>query len=203
MSAGHPLDSDGRVLPRCDWPADRHAPGSLEVVRRFCNTTNAESGADRLGGPDDFAAWLGEQGHKPFRASARELERCVRIRAAIRSATSSHRRNESDLVATTELAGLVDDVPFVVESTSCGLRPAVDPGLDPVRRFAGSLMLAIIDATTDGTWQRLKSCRHCSWVVHDSSKNRSVQWCSMSACGGRSKVRRHRARLGPTSDHDT
>lgn len=200
MSAGHPLDAQGRVLPRCDWPADRHAPGSLEAVRRFCNTTNAESGADRLSTPDDFSRWLHEQGHEPFRASARGLERCIRIRTAIRRVTASHRDGETDLDATTELAELVGDVRFVAAATSSGFRPAVDPRQDPIAGFVGSMMLAIFEATSDATWQRLKSCRHCEWVVFDSSKNRSAQWCSMSACGGRAKIRRHRARLRAAAD---
>ena len=46
----------------------------------------------------------------------------------------------------------------------------------------------------DGTWARLKACRHCHWVVFDPSKNRSSRWCSMTACGGRHNAREYRRR---------
>jgi predicted RNA-binding Zn ribbon-like protein len=36
----------------------------------------------------------------------------------------------------------------------------------------------------------------CSWLFLDISKNHSRLWCSMSGCGNRTKVRRHRARQG-------
>jgi predicted RNA-binding Zn ribbon-like protein len=200
MATGHPLDSQRRVLPRCDWPADRNAPGALETVRRFCNTTNLESGADRLTEPEDFAAWLSEQGHDPFTASTLERDRCIGIRESLRDAATSHRSGNSDLCSLADLEQLIHDIRFVVGIDAAGLQTIVDPQQGPVAKFAGSIALAVTDATANGTWQRLKSCRHCRWVVYDNSKNRSAQWCSMSACGGRSKVQRHRARHHAAAD---
>ncbi len=202
MAYGHPVDSQGRVLPRCDWPADRHAPGALETVRRFCNTTNLESGADRLNQPKDFAGWLSEQGHEPFTATRLELAHCIGIREALRDAATAHRGGHSNLDALAALEELVHDVKFVVGADAAGLRTIVDPQQRSVAKFVGSIALVVTDATATGTWQRLKACRHCRWVVYDHSKNRSAQWCSMSACGGRSKVQRHRAKRHSTaSEH--
>lgn len=194
MASGHPVDSHGRVLPHCGWPADRSAPGALEHVRRFCNTANIESGADRLAESADFTRWLVEQGHEPFTPSEAELLRCIEIREAVRRAAASHRRGASDGDALADLEHLVHDVRFIVGVGVDGLAPMVDPRQSTGARFIGSIVLAVTMATADGTWRRLKACRHCQWVVYDSSKNRSAQWCSMSACGGRSKVQNHRAR---------
>lgn len=46
----------------------------------------------------------------------------------------------------------------------------------------------------DGTWQRLKACRECSWAFYDHSKNVAGSWCSMKVCGGRVKQRAYYAR---------
>jgi predicted RNA-binding Zn ribbon-like protein len=41
----------------------------------------------------------------------------------------------------------------------------------------------------------LRRCHHCRWLFLDTSRNRTRRWCSMNACGGTDKMRRHRARL--------
>ncbi|SON55395.1 hypothetical protein HDIA_1854 [Hartmannibacter diazotrophicus] len=43
---------------------------------------------------------------------------------------------------------------------------------------------------------RLKHCANpaCTLVFHDSGKNRTRRWCSMSVCGNRDKVARFRAK---------
>ncbi|MEP1125816.1 MAG: CGNR zinc finger domain-containing protein [Ilumatobacter sp.] len=194
MSSAHPVDRFGRSLPTCDWPPDRVAPARLEMLRRFCNTTNLESGADRLGDASDFAEWLAEQGHEPFVASPSELRRCIAVREAFRRGAIAHRERRSDLPAMTEVRDLADDVRFVVATDDRALRIVVDPSDAPVQRFIGSLVLAVTSDDAGSGWVRVKACRACQWVVYDHSKNRSAQWCSMSACGGRSKVRQHRAR---------
>jgi predicted RNA-binding Zn ribbon-like protein len=79
---------------------------------------------------------------------------------------------------------------FVAGATSLAIAPTAS-GLDA---FLGRLALTIAAAVDDGTWQRLKACRSCHWVVYDPSKNRSSRWCSMSACGGRHNAREYRRR---------
>jgi predicted RNA-binding Zn ribbon-like protein len=167
-------------------------------VRRFCNTTNLESGADRLSDPDDFATWLSEQGHPTFRASEADLADCIQLREAIRNAATCHRSGDDDSDALADLEHSVRRARFVIRRTDAGLATTIAPGQSPVSQFVGSIALAVAGATTDGTWPRLKACRRCGWVVYDNSKNRSAQWCSMSACGGRSKVQQHRARQRET-----
>jgi predicted RNA-binding Zn ribbon-like protein len=195
MSVEHPVDRDGRVLPHCNWPSERSAPGALETVRGFCNTTNLESGADRLGTSEDFATWLSEQGHHPFRATKTELARCVAVRESLRDAATAHRTGEPDISTLSRIHHLVGDIDFRLAATAGGFELTVDPEHDPADRFTGTLALVVMDARADGTWARLKTCRRCRWVVYDHSKNQSSQWCSMSACGGRSKVQAHRTRV--------
>lgn len=194
MASGHPVDSDGRVLPPCDWPHDRSAPENLEIIRRFCNTANLESGADRLRHAGDFEKWLVEQHHESFLPDRIELDRCVAARETLRSAAGAHQRGDSDLDCLADLRRRVGDVRFIVGVDSGDLRIVVDPDQSPCTRFIASVVLVVTVSTGDGTWERLKACRSCEWVVYDRSKNQAGQWCSMNACGGRSKVAAFRAR---------
>jgi predicted RNA-binding Zn ribbon-like protein len=43
---------------------------------------------------------------------------------------------------------------------------------------------------------RIRECgaSDCQWLFLDTTRNRSRQWCSMTACGNRAKARRHYAR---------
>lgn len=200
MARGHPVDRLGRILPECSWPPERRAPGSLEAVRRFCNTTNLESGADRLADPEDFARWLVEQHYEAFAATDEELLRCRRFRESIRAAAISHRDGASDAAALTALGEFVDEVEYRIDFGAEPLDFSVAPERDPVEQFIGSLAVAIVAARATDEWERLKACGHCRWVVFDHSKNRSGRWCSVSACGGRIKVQRHRARRRAAAD---
>ena len=55
---------------------------------------------------------------------------------------------------------------------------------------------AALDLLRTGDLDRLAECGDCRWLFLDDSRNRSRRWCSMNACGGREKMRRHRAK-GP------
>jgi predicted RNA-binding Zn ribbon-like protein len=60
------------------------------------------------------------------------------------------------------------------------------------------LAAVVIDAMHDGTWSRLKPCRHdCRWLFYDHSTKRSGTWCTMSVCGNRLKARAYRRRHRP------
>jgi predicted RNA-binding Zn ribbon-like protein len=45
-----------------------------------------------------------------------------------------------------------------------------------------------------GPLDRLKVCVECRWMFLDASRNHSRRWCTMSECGGRTKMQRYRAR---------
>lgn len=59
-----------------------------------------------------------------------------------------------------------------------------------------SLLLIIRDAQRDGTWSRLKTCRHqdCLWAFYDRSHSGQSVWCNMAICGNLVKNRNLRAR---------
>ena len=50
------------MLPDPSWPAGKEAPGALELLRRFCNSTNPENGAERFRDADQLDAWLDGRG---------------------------------------------------------------------------------------------------------------------------------------------
>jgi predicted RNA-binding Zn ribbon-like protein len=77
-------------------------------------------------------------------------------------------------------------------------RPALVPAAGGVRGALAWLTAAMVASAADGSWERLKICADdtCQWAFLDSSKNRSKHWCSMQACGNRSKTRAYRARRG-------
>src|SRR5215217_4661693 len=118
------------------------------------------------------------------------------------------------LVAALELRGRVD---AILRATLAGRSPrAAD--LDAVRRaevdalahaaltpqFAWTwtgaslerplwpLAHAVVDLLHGGPLGRLGECGRCRWLFIDTSANRSRRWCSMDACGGVEKMRRHR-----------
>ena len=198
MATGHPVDAQGRTLPDSAWPVDRRAPGGLEFVRRFCNTTNLESGADRLTGAADFDAWLRSQGRSAIHADRSDRAMLAGVRELVRAAAVAHRDGADDDTIVADLAQRCASVTFRfdVRGSAVPMRASAPDGT--TEHLLAQLLLGLADALATGTWGRLKACSNCRWVVYDTSKNRSVRWCSMSACGGRSKVRRHRARRRQT-----
>ena len=190
------MDARGRTLPRSDWPDDRHAPEPLEFVRRFCNTTNLESGADRLDEAADFDAWLRHEGRPTIDAGEADRDRLAELRETIRVAAAAHVEGdaEADAGALESIArhGASSTFRFDPGGRSVPFRTDAAPGTTD--QLVAELVLGVADALTTGTWARLTACSNCRWVVYDASKNRSARWCSMSACGGRDKVRNHRAR---------
>jgi len=75
-------------------------------------------------------------------------------------------------------------------------RAELAPAAGGVDSSLARLLAIISSAMADGTWSRLKACRDddCQWAFYDRSKNRSGTWCTMAACGNRSKARAYRKR---------
>jgi predicted RNA-binding Zn ribbon-like protein len=58
------------------------------------------------------------------------------------------------------------------------------------------------DLLTTGRLERIRECPGadgCGWLFYDTSRNGKRRWCSMEACGNRSKGRRHYQRSIATS----
>jgi hypothetical protein len=184
----HPVDSAGLVLPAPSWPDEDGSAGPLEPVRRFCNTTNRENGADAWRTSAELAAWLASEGYGGVTAvDAASLARLRAVREALWAG-----------IATGEFGPLARAAgPLGVRLDGVALVPD-RRGIDAV---VTRLVLAVVAGASAGTLGRLKSCDHCRWVFHDTSKNRRGRWCSMEACGGREKARAYRTRrnAGPPS----
>ena len=192
MSGRHPRDELGRVLPHASWPADRQAPGELELVRRFCNSINRENGAERFGTSAALDRWLASEGQPPVHASRAGLLRVIALRESLHHLVVANATGTDDPGAWDSLAAVAGEISFRVTPS----RDAVElqPTGTAVDVLIGRMFAAVLASHRDGSFARLKACRNCHWVVFDPSKNRSSRWCSMTACGGRHNAREYRRR---------
>jgi predicted RNA-binding Zn ribbon-like protein len=172
------------------------APGPLALVQDFVNTLDVEEQTELIGTPEALGAWLGERGlGAGRRVTPADQVRAIELREALRRllvANNGGQRREADL-------GLLNLV-----ATESGLRPRFTaeggvrllPSAPGVPGSLGSLLAAVSEAMTQGTWHRLKACAEhgCRWAFYDRSKNRSGHWCSMEVCGNRAKARQFRQR---------
>jgi predicted RNA-binding Zn ribbon-like protein len=185
VASQHPVDSVGLVLPEASWPDEPGSAGVLEPLRRLCNTTNRENGADAWRTPGELAGWLRREGYVVAAAiDDAALARLVAVREALWHAVGT-----ADLAPFARTVGVVA---MRIDASERGV--ALAPAWSDVDAVVGRLALAVAEASITGALGRLKSCRHCRWVFHDTSKNRSGRWCSMAACGGRDKARSYRRR---------
>jgi predicted RNA-binding Zn ribbon-like protein len=196
------VDSLGRWIPASDWPMNRQAPGDLELVRRFVNTVNRESGADLLGTPADFQDWLESEApvgasFASFATSAtqKQITQAVHLRSLLQGLITCVDVGKF-------LRGLNDfsqRYPVILRfDPEARLEPAVSvkdeqPNADS---FFVRILTTVYLALQHDTWSRLKPCSNeeCGWVIYDRSKNQAAIWCSDQACGGRSRARAYRSR---------
>jgi predicted RNA-binding Zn ribbon-like protein len=171
------------------------APPSLRIVQQFVNTWNHEfpGSWDRLGTAESAAAWLADHALLPSPGGLDERDRMklILLREGFRSLLLTR---QGVLVGPEALRHLNElAVPLEVLFDANGasyLRPTGGGVLGVI----GRLISAAHEASIEGSWSRLKGCRHCGWAFYDRSKNRSGSWCSMSVCGNRSKNRSYRQR---------
>ncbi len=209
-SAGEPVArptiSTGRPVPAWREVAARRtpAPGGLELVRAFVNTSDIEAGTDALATPAAIEAWLRARGLPAADAGIRDADRdrLLEVREALRDLIACRDAGDAPAAALRVLDQAARSSPLTVAFDPDGqaeLRPAV-AGVDGV---IGRILGEISTAAVAGTWPRLKVCRNdaCRWAYYDASRNRSGIWCSMAVCGNRSKGRafrdRHRGPGGP------
>jgi predicted RNA-binding Zn ribbon-like protein len=161
------------VLPRYDLP--NAAPPPLREVQLLLNSQDLENEVDWL--PD----WLAERG------LARAERRARALRAALRALVRANNGTPLDDEAVATVNAAQRRVSIQVDASGA-VRVATDgDALDQVVAIALGAML-------DGSWGRLKACRHCRWTFYDKSPNRSGTWCSMQLCGNRTKTRAYRRR---------
>ncbi|MBV8194833.1 MAG: CGNR zinc finger domain-containing protein [Candidatus Dormibacteraeota bacterium] len=174
--------------------SDPKAPGRLGLVEELVNSVELPDGEDELATPATTARWLRAHGEHAAVVTEAERVRLVDLREALR-----------DLLEVNGGAAVAPERIQVVTQmiNAAGLNTVISaegarlvPGGQGVQRFIGEIAVAMVAATTDGTWRRLKVCRNdqCRWAFFDNSKNSRRAWCSMQSCGCQSKSRAYRAR---------
>jgi predicted RNA-binding Zn ribbon-like protein len=174
------------------------APGDLDLVRRFVNTVDLESGVDRFADAASLQEWL--QAHDLIpqgeTISSAELERAIEFREALRAlaiANAGHGDVPGNVLEALNRIAAAATLAVKVDEDGNPRLEAVASGVDLA---LGRLLAIVLTAGVDGTWARLKACHNdrCQWLYYDRSKNRSGRWCSMEACGNTINARAYRAR---------
>jgi predicted RNA-binding Zn ribbon-like protein len=176
---------------------EKTAPEPLELVQRFVNSADLETGEDELTSPDALRDWLAERGlmSRDERVSAADLARMVDVREGVRALLLENSGLEPDPEPIERL-----DEAVAGAGVRLRFRPGADPTLEPeaggVDGAIGRLMAVVAGAVEGGEWTRLKACHRdpCYWAFYDHSKNRSGRWCKMEACGNIEKARAFRER---------
>jgi predicted RNA-binding Zn ribbon-like protein len=176
---------------------EKTAPGPLELVQRFVNSVDRESGEDELTGPDELRGWLADRDLIAPGATVTkaDLRRALEVREGLRSLLMAN----NGMPADEERVARLDQV-----AARAGVRVAFRPGPEPrlvpeaggVDGAIGRLLAIVAGAVEQGHWQRLKACPRdvCHWAFYDHSKNRSGRWCLMDVCGNIEKARAFRER---------
>jgi predicted RNA-binding Zn ribbon-like protein len=188
------------------------APGDLATLQAFVNTLDIEEGTDLLSTPTSFDRWLQETGllAGPGELSQPgDLAMAVELREALRGVLRSHVAHSplqlSDSAespsrgAASRVANVAGALQARLQVDADG-RVAVAPAGDDSRAALTRLLVIAAEATTLGTWTRLKVCSadDCQWAFYDRSPTRSGCWCSMQICGSRAKARAYRSRAART-----
>jgi predicted RNA-binding Zn ribbon-like protein len=175
--------------------ATRPAPGRLALVQDFLNTNDIEAGTDQLGDGAAARRWLAAAGlGDGVAVGDRDAGRLRAAREAIRELVAANGGRPLDPEAAAELTRIA--------GRARGRTALVGGRLEVVPEGAGAdaaiaaILLAVADATTDGTFGRLRICDNdaCRWSFYDASKNGRSRWCSASVCGNRAHTRAYRRR---------
>ena len=176
---------------------EKRAPEPLEVVQRFVNSVDLESGEDELESPDALRGWLAERELMDPAEPVGEADvgRAVDVREGLRAVLLAN----NGLPLDEEKLERLDRA-----ARGAGVRVRFRPGRDPelvpettgVDGAIARLMAIVAAAVEHGRWERLKACprEECEWAFYDRSKNRSGRWCQMEVCGNIEKARAFRER---------
>jgi predicted RNA-binding Zn ribbon-like protein len=192
--------------------------GFLFVGNRACldfvNTRVVEGGrpVDLLGGFPDLARWLVEAGLLDAEGARRALEgwrgtpesdrafrEALSFRAALRETCERIVRGERVEQAIVDrinrllvLRAGYDQLVRTVDGFERRFRQEVNEGMGLLTPVADSAA----DLLSRDDLSLVKKCENpeCVLFFYDSTKNHARRWCSMAACGNRSKVAAHNRR---------
>jgi len=173
------------------------APGQLEVVRQFLNTTDFEHATDEFESLRGARRWLVSRCLLPRTGQVSEAERTslIELREGLRALAWAHNGAplpRETLVRLNKRASTASIGAVFDESGDVQLIA----GKGDVPQAISALLAIVCDSIRDGSWSRLKACRNkaCGWAFYDASRNRVGTWCSMAVCGNRAKTRAYRRR---------
>ena len=143
---------------------------ALDFVNTADWTTQGKVAQEKLVSQDDLRIWAGEAALRTL-ALPDALSEALRLRAALRR----------------DFLRLMNSV--ATDKFSPGVRQPRSraPLLAAIEASAYSIFVDRGDAV------RLKCCPgdECGWLFVDETGNARRRWCSMAACGNRTKARRH------------
>ena len=168
----------------------------LELVRRFVNTVDPDTGADDLATRETLVTWLAEHHlvDPAERASPGDVLRARAVREALRDLLVANAGGPETPAASETL-----DRQARRSRVLLGFGPhggALETHASGIDGALGRLLAGVAEAMADGSWGRLKACLadDCRWAFLDRSRNGSRRWCDMRVCGNREKARAFRAR---------
>ena len=176
-------------------PAKR-APAPLELLQRFVNSVELDTGLEELASPGELRDWLASRGlisaDEPVTEG--DLRRAIDVREGLRALMLANNSREPDTGALERMNRAASRAGLRLEVV--GHEPRLAPDATGVDGAIARLMALLAGAVSDGSWERLKACASddCFWAFYDRSKNRSGRWCSMEVCGNQEKARAYRER---------
>jgi predicted RNA-binding Zn ribbon-like protein len=178
------------------------APGRLELLQRFINSSNHDFPADwdRIGTAAKAQAWLQQKRlvAPGDRVSAADAARLRELREALRALVIANHGRELDAASASVIQAASRSARLGVTLDASG-RTVLEPVARGVDRAVATLLGILHEAQVTGHWSRMKGCRQCEYAFYDRSKNRSAAWCAMSICGNRTKNRAYYRRRRSTA----
>ncbi len=183
-----PPDNPARIA------SPQPAPGDLETVQAFANTTGPAVDADELASPAGLARWL--IGRRLL-ADGTELgederRRAVDVRWGLRSLAAANNGAKLDPEAVHRLEQATAPSRFRLTHDEAG--PAgfeqVAPSFDDA---LGHLLAVVATARFEGRWQLFKICARngCRRVFFDFSQSHNAKFCTRR-CADRARARTYR-----------
>ena len=184
-------------MPPGDSPPEKTAPAPLELVQRFVNSIDLESGEDELDSPEALRSWLATRDLMGARerVAPADLRRALDVREGVRALLLRNNGLEFDERRVERLDRAAAHAGVRVSFSAAG-EPELVPAAGGVDGALAQLLAIVARSVADGSWERLKACprEECEWAFYDRSKNRSGRWCRMEECGNLAKARAFRER---------
>lgn len=193
---GHPiLDFANTVVDRVRPAVDNELLRTPADVLTWCAAVSlftSDSALSESALSDSALSELSvfsERAESEFVSDVREVRECAwAVFDAITRDEELPARSWGELL---ERAGVGARDGISYDGTGAGavVRNGTKPGA-----IAAALSMVAVEARFTLPKERIRACGRCGWLFVDSSRGGRRRWCSMSACGNREKVSRHRQR---------